>query len=136
MSKEIVLTGRLATGEERAAWPIARAAAAAHRAIEATIAAGFEIPKALAWAAQPFPVVTGHREEGAELLPWEMVNCALCGQVMFWRPARCCDGFECGCGGMPIDPPVCSRACGEPRGDWVPIGESPESVRAGGRVRR
>lgn len=25
----------------------------------------------------------------------------------------CCSGYECGCMGMPIDPPVCSDECFE-----------------------
>lgn len=26
-------------------------------------------------------------------------------------PKMCCDGRECGCMGMPIEPPVCSEEC-------------------------
>lgn len=27
------------------------------------------------------------------------------------EPRMCCNGRECGCMGMPIDPPICSEKC-------------------------
>ena len=29
------------------------------------------------------------------------------------KPISCCSGFECGCMGLPIDPPFCSHECEE-----------------------
>lgn len=38
--------------------------------------------------------------------------CIVCGkQVTDYVPQLCCDGRECGCRGLPIDPPVCSPEC-------------------------
>ena len=28
-----------------------------------------------------------------------------------YKPATCCDGFECGCMGKPIEPYLCSDEC-------------------------
>jgi len=36
-------------------------------------------------------------------------NCDICGKEIEVR--MCCDGKNCGCMGMPIDPPVCSYRC-------------------------
>lgn len=33
--------------------------------------------------------------------------CAECKKVEIPEPQRCCSGHECGCYGMPIDPPYC-----------------------------
>ena len=30
-----------------------------------------------------------------------------------FEPQYCCDGRECGCHGMPIEPPICSAECWE-----------------------
>lgn len=34
-----------------------------------------------------------------------------CKNVLTFKPRKCCDAFDCGCQGLPIDPPVCSTAC-------------------------
>jgi len=36
-------------------------------------------------------------------------SCAICETEIDVR--MCCSGRECGCMGMPIDPPVCSNEC-------------------------
>ena len=36
-------------------------------------------------------------------------NCEICDNEIEIR--LCCSGFECGCMGLPIDPPVCSNEC-------------------------
>lgn len=38
-------------------------------------------------------------------------NCVICGREIEIR--RCCGGKDCGCMGLPIDPPVCSKKCEE-----------------------
>jgi hypothetical protein len=35
--------------------------------------------------------------------------CEICGTEIEVR--ICCNSFDCGCGGLPIDPPVCSSEC-------------------------
>ncbi len=35
--------------------------------------------------------------------------CEICGKEIEVR--MCCSGFDCGCMGLPIDPPVCSNEC-------------------------
>jgi len=37
--------------------------------------------------------------------------CEICGKEI--EIQRCCDGYMCGCMGMPIEPPVCSEECME-----------------------
>lgn len=37
--------------------------------------------------------------------------CAICGEEIEVR--MCCSGRDCGCLGLPIDPPVCSDECYE-----------------------
>ena len=27
------------------------------------------------------------------------------------KPVYCCNAFDCGCGGLPINPPFCSKGC-------------------------
>lgn len=40
-------------------------------------------------------------------------ECEFCGaDVPGWKPAFCCNGSECSCGGRPIEPCVCSVECG------------------------
>lgn len=36
-------------------------------------------------------------------------NCEICGAEI--EITMCCDGHNCGCMGLPIDPPVCSDEC-------------------------
>lgn len=35
--------------------------------------------------------------------------CEICGTEIEVR--ICCNSFDCGCGGFPVDPPVCSSEC-------------------------
>lgn len=36
----------------------------------------------------------------------------VCGHEFEWpEPQMCCDGRECGCRGLPVDPIVCSEEC-------------------------
>ena len=35
--------------------------------------------------------------------------CEICGNEIEIR--MCCSSFDCGCMGLPIDPPVCSTKC-------------------------
>lgn len=42
------------------------------------------------------------------------LTCMVCGQTwMGEKPKMCCDGRECGCMGLPVDPVVCSEECYE-----------------------
>ena len=38
-------------------------------------------------------------------------NCEICGKEI--EITMCCSGRDCGCLGLPIDPPVCSEKCYE-----------------------
>jgi len=38
-------------------------------------------------------------------------NCEICGNEI--EITMCCSGRDCGCLGLPIDPPVCSEKCYE-----------------------
>ena len=39
-------------------------------------------------------------------------TCLICGKpVPDYEPKMCCDGYMCGCQGMPIEPCVCSEEC-------------------------
>jgi predicted nucleic acid-binding Zn ribbon protein len=37
--------------------------------------------------------------------------CMVCGKELDYEPQLCCSGRDCGCLGMPVDPPVCSNEC-------------------------
>ena len=37
--------------------------------------------------------------------------CMVCGGDLGYEPQMCCSGRECGCMGMPVDPPICSKEC-------------------------
>ncbi len=37
--------------------------------------------------------------------------CWNCGIIEIPEPVRCCSGRDCGCMGMPIEPPFCSEKC-------------------------
>lgn len=38
--------------------------------------------------------------------------CFVCnGPVPDYIPEYCCNGYECGCQGMPVEPPICSGRC-------------------------
>ena len=40
-----------------------------------------------------------------------MTECYLCKKVNVknYQPEYCCTGFECSCGGRPIEPPICEK---------------------------
>ena len=41
-----------------------------------------------------------------------LVNCMSCGdEYLSEEPKYCCNGSDCGCMGMPIDPIICSIEC-------------------------
>lgn len=47
-------------------------------------------------------------------------TCCECGAILtqeeideFWNGKRCCDGYMCGCMGLPIDPPYCFKCMDE-----------------------
>jgi len=40
-----------------------------------------------------------------------MDNCMVCGDELDYIVEYCCNAFDCGCMGMPTEPPVCSRVC-------------------------
>ncbi|GBF73157.1 hypothetical protein PA598K_01442 [Paenibacillus sp. 598K] len=40
--------------------------------------------------------------------------CIVCGvDVPDYEPEMCCSGYMCGCMGLPIEPPICSKECTE-----------------------
>ena len=42
----------------------------------------------------------------------EMHLCLMCGKpVPDYEPIRCCNGADCSCMGLPIEPCVCSDKC-------------------------
>jgi hypothetical protein len=43
--------------------------------------------------------------------------CMVCGEDLGYEPQMCCSGHQCGCMGMPVDPPICSKECHE-EWDW------------------
>ena len=43
----------------------------------------------------------------------EKYYCWHCGIVEIPEPMGCCSGRDCGCMGLPIDPPFCSDKCME-----------------------
>ena len=41
-------------------------------------------------------------------------TCVICGkEVPDYKPIYCCDGSQCGCMGLPIEPCLCSKECAE-----------------------
>jgi hypothetical protein len=47
-------------------------------------------------------------------------DCLICGKpVPDYRPVYCCSDFDCGCGGQPLDPCVCSSECGDALYDHI-----------------
>lgn len=38
-------------------------------------------------------------------------SCVQCDKPLNYEPQMCCSGYECGCMGLPVDPPVCSTEC-------------------------
>lgn len=43
----------------------------------------------------------------------EYGKCIVCGGELDFEPQMCCSGKDCGCMGLPIDPPICSEECWE-----------------------
>jgi hypothetical protein len=44
----------------------------------------------------------------------ENTNCLECGNpVKSYKAEYCCNGIDCGCRGLPIEPPICSDECWE-----------------------
>lgn len=50
---------------------------------------------------------------------FEAIECSSCGAKLtqeeidwFWDSERCCDGYTCGCMGLPIYPPCCFKCMG------------------------
>lgn len=44
----------------------------------------------------------------------EVPKCAICDKaVPDYKPQICCNAFDCGCQGKPVDPPICSNECWE-----------------------
>jgi hypothetical protein len=43
-----------------------------------------------------------------------MWKCIICDKdVPDYKPEYCCSGKDCGCRGLPIEPPLCSKECSE-----------------------
>lgn len=41
-------------------------------------------------------------------------SCEVCGKpVPDYVPKFCCNAFDCGCGGKPVEPCICSEECWE-----------------------
>ena len=55
--------------------------------------------------------------------------CMVCGkEVDDYKPRYCCNGRECGCQGLPVEPCVCSKECEDKVfgvGTWPFKGEKP-----------
>lgn len=43
----------------------------------------------------------------------ERWTCMICDTTLSddYEPGMCCSGYECGCQGMPTNPPICSQVC-------------------------
>jgi len=54
--------------------------------------------------------------------------CVVCGKPADEASQFCCDGRDCGCMGLPIDPPLCSDECSD-----IFYNEPPGSDDTGGR---
>lgn len=39
----------------------------------------------------------------------EKTKCIKCGILIDYEPKMCCNGSDCGCMGLPIEPPVCDK---------------------------
>ena len=43
-----------------------------------------------------------------------MWKCIVCGKdVIGYEPEYCCSGRDCGCRGLPLEPPLCGKECSE-----------------------
>lgn len=48
-----------------------------------------------------------------ELVTAETDQCWNCQKDLGYKLKGCCSGLDCGCMGLPTDPPFCSEQCGE-----------------------
>ena len=60
------------------------------------------------------------------------MNCLICGKpVPDYEPKYCCNGFECGCMGMPVDPCTCSLRCDQAVFDYIGLTFDERRILAG-----
>jgi len=58
--------------------------------------------------------------------------CLICSKpVPGYVPEYCCSGQECGCGGEPREPCVCSEECYEAVFSWIGIEYEARRIKAG-----
>lgn len=50
--------------------------------------------------------------------PWDDDKCGVCGGVGL-KPIICCNGFECGCRGMPVDFKECGCGIEQPKSETI-----------------
>ncbi|MDD5650781.1 MAG: hypothetical protein PHF86_10275 [Candidatus Nanoarchaeia archaeon] len=49
-----------------------------------------------------------------------MFKCLICGKpIKDYIPKYCCDGTDCGCYGLPIEPCICSDICEKALFDYI-----------------
>jgi hypothetical protein len=59
-------------------------------------------------------------------------DCIICGKpVPDFIPKYCCSNFDCGCGGQPLSPCVCSATCGSAVYDFIGLEYDERRKRAG-----
>lgn len=59
-------------------------------------------------------------------------RCCICGKpVPDYEPVYCCDGRDCGCGGAPLFPCVCSPECDRAVFDHIGMTFEERRVKAG-----
>lgn len=70
--------------------------------------------------------------------PRSKANCVVCDrEVDDYEPAYCCSGYECGCMGLPAEPPVCSAECWDTlmkQADEPAVLDTPEKLAEGLKV--
>lgn len=49
---------------------------------------------------------------GKERLNTEYI-CMVCKGPLGYTPQFCCNAYDCGCQGKPVEPPICSKECYE-----------------------
>lgn len=61
--------------------------------------------------------------------------CLICGSpVSDYDPMLCCQGWDCACGGLPTNPCLCSKACGDAL--FGHIGKTYEQRRIAAKIER